>query len=111
MPGVEGQKAQLLQKCQRSAFHAVEQVGQVAVEVVVDLHAFEIGRSAEQHPATAAKDFDVSAEILGEEPVYDIAEGFLAAHPADKAIDIPSPPSEKKREPVTTTFSVTSTQT
>lgn len=97
MPGIEGQKSQLLQKCQRSVFYAVEQIGQVAVEVVVDLHAFKVRWSTEQHPAPAAKNFDISAEVLGEEPVNDIAEGFLAAHPADKAIDIPSPPSEKKR--------------
>ncbi len=109
MPGVEGQEAQLLEEGQRSAFYAVEQVGQVAVEIVVDLHALKVRLSAKQHPATATKDFDVSAEVLGEEPVNNIAEGFLAAHPADKAIDIPSPPSGKKREPMATTFSVTST--
>ena len=111
MSGVEWQETQLLEECQRPVFHTVEQAGQVTVKVVVDLHSFAVRRPAEQHPAPAAKDFDVSAEVLGEEPVNDIAEGFLAAHPADKAIDIPSPPSEKKREPVTTTFSVTSTQT
>lgn len=37
--------------------------------------------------AGVTKDFDVSAEIFGEEPVYDIAEGFPAAHPTDKASD------------------------
>ena len=97
MPGVEGQKAQLLEKCQRPVFYAVEQVGQVAVKVVVDLHALAVRRPAEQHPAPTAKDFDISAEVLREEPVNDIAEGFLAAHPADKAIDIPSPPPKKRR--------------
>lgn len=97
MPGIKGQEAQLLQKCQCPVFYTVEQVGQVTVEVVIDLHALAIGRPAEQYPAPSAKDFNVSAEVLGEEPVYDIAEGFLAAHPADKAIDIPSPPSGKKK--------------
>lgn len=97
MPGIEGQEAQLLQKCQRSVFYAVEQVGQVTVEIVVDLHALAVRRPAEQNPTPAAKDFDVSAEVLGEEPVYDIAEGFLAAHPANKAIDITSPPSGKEK--------------
>ena len=65
----------------------------------------------ELYPAAAPKNFDIPAVALGEQLVDNAAEGFLAAHPADKAIDIPSPPSEKKREPVTTTFSVTSTQT
>ncbi|TCS75434.1 hypothetical protein EDD59_12946 [Muricomes intestini] len=97
MPGVEGQEAQLLEERQRSVFYAVEQVGEVSVEIVVDLHTLAVRRPAEQNPTPAAKDFDVSAEVLGEEPVNDIAEGFLAAHPADKAIDIPSPPSEKEK--------------
>lgn len=91
MPGIERQEAQLLQKCQCSVFYTIKKVCQVTVEIVVDLHSFAVWRPAEQHPAPAAKDFDVSAEILGEEPVNNIAEGFLAAHPADKAIDIPSP--------------------
>ena len=109
MPGVEGQKAQLLKKRKRPVFYAVEQVGQVSVEVVVDLHALAVRRPAEQHPTPAAKDFDVSAKVLGEEPVYDIAEGFFAAHPADKAINFHHLPL-KRKEPIVTTFSVTSTR-
>lgn len=99
MPRVKWQEAQLLKECQRSAFYAVEQVGQVSVEVVIDLHALTDRRPAKQNLAPATKDFDVSAEVFGEEPVNDIAEGFLAAHPADKAIDFHHLPL-KRKEPM-----------
>ena len=64
MPGVEGQKAQLLEEGQRSAFYAVEQVGQVAVEIVVDLHTTLLDGTAHGHRAAAAEHINEPAVVI-----------------------------------------------
>ena len=68
-------------------FYAVKKISQVRVEVVVNLHYVLIRLFAEQYPAAATEHLNVSAVILGKDPVYNVAKRFLAADPTDKAIN------------------------
>ena len=65
--------------------HASVQIYQIAVIVVEHLE-IAAGRLIEENPSSAAEDFDVPF-VLSREAVKDhLAEGFLPADPAHKAV-------------------------
>ena len=92
IPAVNWKKPQLPQKIHRTVLHAVKQVCQIGIEIVVDLHASGIRRLSKQHPATAAKHLNVTVKFYREHGIDKLSEGLLSTHPADKAIDATSPP-------------------
>ena len=93
IPRIQGQEAQFRQQRQGPVFHAAEQVGQIAVEVVIDFHAAWLDGMAHGHRAAAAEDIDETAVVIRSHLVDDPQQLALAAHPRDKAVQGTSPPS------------------
>src|SRR5699024_10648360 len=63
--GVQGQKAQLQKQSHSSVLDAAEEVGQVAVEVVVNLHTSLLNGTIEGYGATATKHVDKPGKMWG----------------------------------------------
>ena len=57
----------------------------------------EAGLSMEQHPASSAEDLNIPLIVEGKPPDHLLPERLLAAHPAHKAVQEPSPPSSGRR--------------
>ena len=76
--------------------HTAVQIGQQAVEVVIDLKVVA-GILMEQHPASSAEDLNIPLIVEGKPPDHLLPERLLAAHPAHKAVQEPSPPSSGRR--------------
>ena len=89
VPRVQRQEAQLRQQCHGAVLHAAEQVGEIAVEVVVDLHA----AAAHGHRAAAAKHIDKAGVAVRHQLIDDPQQLALAAYPGNKAVQEVSPPS------------------
>ena len=93
IPRVQRQESQLRQQCHGAVLHAAEQVGEIAVEVVVDLHAAALDGAAHGHRAAAAKHIDEAGVAVRHQLVDDPQQLALAAHPGNKAVQEVSPPS------------------
>ena len=76
--------------------HAAVQVGEEAVEVIVDLK-IPAGLLMEQHPAPAPEDLDVTLVVQRKPPHDLLPQRLLSAHPAHKAVHgLASLPSEMR---------------
>ena len=93
IPRVQRQESQLRQQCHGAVLHAAEQVGEIAVEVVVDLHAAALDGTAHGHRAAAAKHIDEAGVAVRHQLIDDPQQLALAAHPGNKAVQEVSPPS------------------
>ena len=93
IPRVQRQEAKLRQQCHGAVFNTAEQVGEIAVEVVVDLHTAALDGTAHGHRAAAAKHIDEAGVAVRHQLVDDPQQLALAAHPGNKAVQEVSPPS------------------
>ena len=93
IPRVQRQEAKLRQQCHGAVLHAAEQVGEIAVEVVVDFHAAALDGTAHGHRAAAAKHIDEAGVAVRHQLVDDPQQLALAAYPGNKAVQEESPPS------------------
>ena len=91
--GVQRQKAQLLKQCHSSVLDTTEQVGQVTVEVVVDLHTSRLDGTAQGHRSAAAEHIDKSGIPRGRQLSDQPQQLAFTAHPGDEAFQAVSPPS------------------
>lgn len=71
IPRVQRQEAKLRQQCHGAVLHAAEQVGEIAVEVVVDFHAAALDGTAHGHRAAAAKHIDEAGVAVRHQLVDD----------------------------------------
>ena len=96
VPGVEGEKPQLLQQGHCPVLDAAEQIGQVTVVVVVDLQATLEDRAVKGYRSAPAKHVD-EAGIPGRRQLSDQPEELaLSSHPGNKGPgNTPSPPSRE----------------
>ena len=90
---VQRQEAKLRQQCHGAVLHAAEQVGEIAIEVVVDLHAAALDGAAHGHRAAAAKHIDEAGVGSGISLLMIHSSLPLAAYPGNKAVQEVSPPS------------------
>ena len=58
-PGVDGEKTQFLEQLSGLFLHAEEEVGQVFVQIVVDIQPAWVRGQSQQHGAAAAEWFGV----------------------------------------------------
>lgn len=96
VPGVEGEKPQLLQQGHRPVLDTAEQIGQVAVVIVVDLQTPLENRPVKGYCPAPAKHVD-EAGIPGRRQLSDQPEELaLSSHPGNKGLgNTLSPPSRE----------------
>ena len=91
--GVQRQKAKLQQERHGSVFDTAEQIGQVAVEIVINLHASLLDRTAQCDCPAAAEHIDKPGIARGGQLVDQPEQLAFASHPGDEAFQAVSPPS------------------
>ena len=90
---IQRQKTQLQQKRHGPVFDTAEQVGQVTVEVVVDLHTSRLDGAAQGHCAAAAEHINKPGIPRGRQLSDQPQQLAFTAHPGDEAFQAVSPPS------------------
>ena len=95
--GMERQKLEFLHKLNRAFPRAEEQIYKVAVEIVIDVHAADLGLHTEQECATAAERLQVQFGSRREHlpDVWD--QLLLAADPRNKRSSDPVHPRPRVR--------------
>ena len=91
--GVQRQKAKLQKERHGSVFDTAEQIGQVAVEIVINLHASLLDRAAQCHCPAAAEHIDKPGIARGGQLMDQPEQLAFASHPGDEAFQAVSPPS------------------
>ena len=90
---IQRQKPQLQQERHGPVFDTTEQVGQVAVEVVVDLYTSRLDGAAQGYCAAAAEHINKTGIPRGRQLSDQPQQLAFTAHPGDEAFQAVSPPS------------------
>ena len=96
VPRIQRQEAQLPEQGHGALLHAAEQVGEVAVEIIVDLHAAPAQGAAKGDSAAAAEHVHEPRVAGRGQPVEKPQQLPFAAHPGDEAFQRLSPPSSSR---------------
>ena len=94
--GVQRQKSKFFQQGHGAVFNTAEQIGKIAVKVVVDLHTPRLDRTVYRHCAAAAEYINESVIAFWSQFIEYPQQLALASHPGDEAFQSVSPPSRGK---------------
>ena len=96
IPTVEWQESKFTQERHRAVLHAAEEVGQVAVVVVVDLQTAFSDWVVDRDCSAAAKDVNKAVILGGKQLVEKPEELTFFSYPRDEAFHSTSPPKASR---------------
>ena len=82
--GVDGQKFQLCQQLDQAVTHTEKQIGEIAVQVVVDVQTARLGLHAQQHGAAAAEELHIGFDLRRKELHDERNQLLLSSHPGNE---------------------------